>query len=119
MIRPIEEHCRPEDVNFIEGAEELYQQGLQPSAESIVYEIIEKRCKKNELTSAKMLRDITGLGRTSIRYRLNGLITKRVIIRKFAVARTGNTKTILPFYVVKERKDLFKSSKFNNRKKTR
>ncbi len=106
MTRPKGDHIKPEDVNFIEGAEIQQVEGEQPSSLSLIHNYVLLRSKKGELTSARMLRIETGLGYTSVRYRLNELVNKKLILRKYAVARSGMSKTILPFYVGVEYADL-------------
>ena len=82
MTRPHGEHIKPEDVNFLEGADIQKDEGEQPSSLSLIHNYVMARSKKGELTSARMLRIETGLGYTSVRYRLNELVHKKLLLRK-------------------------------------
>ena len=106
MTRPRGERVKPEDVMWIEGTEEQDQECSEISSETMIYRIIESNCQKGFLTSARIIKQITGLGRTSIRFNLNNMLKKELVFRKFAVAKTGNSKTILPFYVTGKYKKL-------------
>ena len=100
MTRPRGERVKPEDVMWIEGTEEQDQECSEISSETMIYRIIESNCQKGFLTSARIIKQTTGLGRTSIRFNLNNMLKKELVFRKFAVAKTGNSKTILPFYLI-------------------
>ena len=107
--RPIEERVKPQDVKFIINANENYEDGVVISSEIDVYNMIEKNSNEGFLTSARMLRDKLGVGHTTIAEKLRELLKKQLIIREFAVAKTGSSKTILPFYVTIDHTELLKN----------
>jgi len=109
MTRPKGESITPEQVNWIDGADEQDEEFSSISSETMIYRFIESNSKAGFLTSARMIRETTGLGRTSIRYNLNFMLEKELIFRKFGIAQSGDSKTILPFYVTDKHKNLLVS----------
>ena len=118
MTRPKGERVTPEEVNWIDGADEQDQEFSPINSETMIYRVIESNSKQGLLTSARMVKETTNLGRTSVRYNLNGMLEKGLIYRKFGIARSGGSTTILPFYVTDKHKQLLFSIK-NTLKKTR
>lgn len=122
MTRPKGERITPEDVNWIDGADEQDQEFSQVNSQTMVYRIIEANCKKGFLTSARMIKEITKLGRTSVRMNLSGMLEQGLIFRKFGIARSGASTTILPFYVTDKHQKLLldiKDTLKKTKKKTR
>jgi len=101
----------PEQVNWVDGADEQGVEFSQISSETMIYRIIEANSAKGLLTSARMIKETAHLGRTSVRFNLNNMLQKKLILRKFGIARSGDSTTILPFYVTDKHKELLLSIK--------
>ena len=111
MTRYRGDRIKPEDVNWVDGADDLDVEFSQISSETMIYRIIESNSKQGLLTSARMVKETAHLGRTSVRFNLNGMLEKGLIFRKFGIARSGGSTTILPFYVTDKHKQLLLSIK--------
>ena len=111
MARFKGEVVTPEEVNWIDGADEQDVEFSNISSETMIYRIIEANSAKGFLTSARMVKETARLGRTSVRFNLNNMLEKGLIFRKFGIARSGGSTTILPFYVTDKHKQLLSSIK--------
>ncbi len=111
MTRFKGDRITPEEVNWVDGANEQDVEFSQISSETMIYRIIEANSEKGLLTSARMIKETAHLGRTSVRFNLNNMLEKELIIRKFGIARSGDSTTILPFYVTDKHKKLLLSIK--------
>ena len=117
MTRPKGERISPEDVVFIEGADDLLANSVPVSMDGIIFAYILEKSKKGELTSRRMLMDAMKIGRTSIKKYTTILEERGVIKSKWAKAQTGHSVTVLPFFVATEYSSLLETKKIKKPKR--
>lgn len=117
--RPIEERIKPDKVHFIRSADAMLEEDGVVSTEVEIYNYIKKNSDEGYITSGRMVRDYLQLGRTTVLEKLRTLFVKGLVVRGYAVAKSGASKTIITFYVTKEKEDLLNQNKTSIKPKKR
>lgn len=113
--RPIEKHLDPENVGEVLGfIEAPMNEDILSGAGSLkpfIYLTIKEFADEDKYCSAIMIKEKTGLGKTSVLRHLRNLVDDGKIIYKYAKVKHGKNVIITPMYTIESRKDLLEEKK--------